>query len=314
MYNDTIKAENKIISNDDLSRIFQMMGETLKKYQKISMTEEQQNRMLENAYQNYTFKDESSKMKVTVDFYDNTNITFDKYDNFASIFYSRIDEIKSLNVYYTLNYTVITPEPNRSRNYYTQSITMYINENKMDITLNLSSEDPKLDELYNLIKGIVLNAPEKYDNIIRQKSKITNTVAFAIGMIPALILSTLLLFVPVINTIFFKGYIVYPICCLFIAFIIGSMVASTKLDKYYEAIMPEKKYAGYDYNKGASIYKDDIDKFVSTSEILIGKKANNLTNRERIQEEYNKYKKIIPKELIALLIASVIVIIIGLFI
>ena len=34
MYNDTIKAENKIISNEDLTQIFQLMGETLKKYLK----------------------------------------------------------------------------------------------------------------------------------------------------------------------------------------------------------------------------------------------------------------------------------------
>ena len=30
--------------------------------------------MLDYAYQSYTFKDEGSRMKVTVDFYDNTNI------------------------------------------------------------------------------------------------------------------------------------------------------------------------------------------------------------------------------------------------
>ena len=36
MYNDTIKAENKIITNEDLFEIFQLMGETLKKYQKIA--------------------------------------------------------------------------------------------------------------------------------------------------------------------------------------------------------------------------------------------------------------------------------------
>ena len=311
MYNDTIKAENKIISNDELSQIFQMMGETLKKYQKISLMEEQQNRMLETAYQNYTFKDEGSKFKATVDFYDNTNITFDKYENFAGIFYNRIDEIKSLDVHYTLSYTVITPEPNRSRNWYSQSISMYITENKMDITLNLNSADPKLDDLYNYIKNIVLNAPVKYDDIIRKKSKITNTVAFAIGLIPAIVITTLLLFVPVLNTILLKGYVVYPIVCLFLAFIIGSMVASSKLDKYYETIVPDKKVS---YSSGERRESDDIEKFMGTSDILIGKKVNNLQNRRIIQEQYDKYKRFIPKELIAVLATSVIVIIIGLFI
>lgn len=313
MYNDTIKAENKIVSGEDLTQIFQAMGETLKKYLKVSQQEEMQNRMLDTPYQKYTFKDEGSKMRVTVDFYDNTNITFDNYDNFMGIFYSRIDEIKSMDVRYTLNYTVITPEPSRHRDYYNQSIQMYINENKMDITLNLKSDDPKLEDVYNLLKTKVLNAPEKYDDTIRKRSKITNTVAFGVGLIPGLVVSTLLLFVPVLNTIFFKGYVVYPLCVVFIAYIIGSMIASSKLDKYYEPIVPKKKYAGHDSNYN-SVYKDDIDSFVGTSEILIGKKVNNLENRRMIRTEYEKYKTFIPKELIALLIATVIVIIIGFFI
>ena len=314
MYNDTIKAENKIISSDDLTQIFQLMGETLKKYLKTSQHEEKQNRMLDTPYQNYTFKDEGSRMKVIVDFYDNTNITFDNYDNFMGIFYSRIDEIKTMDVYYTLSYTVITPEPNRSRNFYSQSIQMHINENKLDITLNLKSEDPKLDEVYNLIKNKLLSAPEKYDDVIRIKSKITNTVAFGVGLIPGMVIAILLLFVPVVNNIFFKGYVVYPIVAVFLAYMIGSMFSSSKLDKYYNPIMPNKKYAGYDSTNYKSIYKDDIDSFVGTSEILIGKKVNNLENRRMIRTEYEKYKALIPKELIALLVATVIVIIIGFFI
>lgn len=95
---------------------------------------------------------------------------------------------------------------------------------------------------------------------------------------------------------------------------IGSMISSSKLDKYYETIVPSKKYAGYDSTNYKRIYKDDIDSFVDTSEILIGKKINNLDNRRMIKKVYEKYKGLIPKELIALLIVTVIVIIIGLFI
>lgn len=314
MYNDTIKAENKIISSQDLTEIFQLMGETLKKYLRISQQEEMQNRMLDIAYQNYTFKDEGSKMKVVVDFYDNTNITFDNYDNFMSIFYSRIEEIKSMDVYYKLNYTVITSEPNRSRNFYMQSINMYINENKLDITLNLKSDEPKLAEIYNLIKNKVLNAPEKYDIVIREKNKITNAVIFGAGLIPGMLITILLLFVPIINDVFFKGYVVYPLISIFLAYIIGGVFSSSSLDKYYDTIIPDKKYAGYDTTKHKRIYKDDIDSFISTSEILIGKKVNNLRNREAIMTEYKKYKSRIPIELIALLTITIIVIIIGIII
>lgn len=314
MYNDTIKAENKIISSDDLAQIFQLMGETLKKYLKVSEQEEMKNRMLDIPYQNYTFKDEGSKMKVIVDFYDNTNITFDNYDSFMGIFYSRLNEIKTMDVYYTLNYTVMNPEPNRSRDYYTQSIQMHINENKFSIDLNLKSEDPKLDDVYKFIKNKILNAPEKYDDIIKNKNKIMNTITFATGLIPGMVMAALLLFAPYVNNIIFKGFVVYPLIVLFIAYLIGSMIASSKLDKYYETIMPSKKYAGYDSTNNERIYEDDIDSFVSSSEILIGKKVNNLDYRRIIKKEYEKYRGFIPKELVALLIVTIIIIIIGIFI
>lgn len=314
MYNDTIKAENKIISSDDLAQIFQLMGETLKKYLRVSEQEEIRNRMLDIPYQNYTFKDEGSKMKVIVDFYDNTNITFDNYDSFMGIFYSRINEIKTMDVYYSLNYTVMNPEPNRSRSFYTQSIQMHINENKLSIELNLKSEDPKLDDVYKFIKNKILNAPEKYDDIIKNKNKIMNTITFATGLIPGMVMAALLLFAPYVNNIIFKGFVVYPLIVLFIAYLIGSMIASSKLDNYYEPIIPSKKYVGYDSTNNERIYEDDIDSFVSSSEILIGKKVNNLDYRRIIKKEYEKYRGLIPKELVALLIVTIIIIIIGMFI
>lgn len=310
MYNETIKAENKIISSEDLTEIFQAMGETLKKYLRISQNEKIQNNTLDRLKQRYTFKDEGSKIKFLVNFYDNTNINFDNYDVFMGIFYSRLHEIKSINIRYVLMYQVLEPEPNRRRDYYTQSIDMYITENKMDITTNLKSDDPKLENVYNVIKTKILSAPTKYDEIIKKRKKITNTVAFGIGLIPGLIISAIPLFIPKINSIFFKGYVVYPICAIIISYIIGNVIASSKLDKYYEPIVPEKKRSGHDSNYN-TIYKDDIKSFTGTSEILIGKKVDNLKNRKIIDQEYQKYKAILKKEIIAFLAITLIVIIIG---
>lgn len=145
-------------------------------------------------------------------------------------------------------------------------------------------------------------------------NKIINTVSFGAGMIPGIVITSLLLFISVVNNIILKGYVVYLIVAVILSYMIGSMISSSKLDKYYEPIVPSKKYAGYDSTNYKRIYKDDINSFVGTSEILIGKKINNLDNRRMIKKVYEKYKGLIPKELIALLIVIVIVIIIGLFI
>ncbi len=312
MYNDTIKAENKIISNDALYQIFQMMGETLQKYKRISAMEEQKNMVLDYLYKEYSFRDDGSRFTAMVDFYDDTNIKFDNYENFISIFYSRLEEIKSINCYFSLSYSVKRVEPIKFSQSYSQSIVMYITEKNLDITLNLSSEDPKLDEIYQLIKSTILNAPPKYDDVIKEKNKITNTISLSSGLIPAIIISAILTIIPVIGTIFLKGFVVFPACSFLLAFFIGSILSSSKIDKYYSTIVPEKKYSGY--SNGKSVYKDDVESFIGTSEILIGKKVNNLVNREFIKREYESAKTTLSRNLMILGIASVIVIIIGFFI
>lgn len=312
MYYDTIKCENKIITSEDILEIVQTMNNTLKKYERISEQEKIKNQMLERKYQSYTYDYTISKISFNINFTDNTEISIDKYETFIGLYHNRITEIKSIDISMTSSYST-KEELEYDKNYF-QAISLYITEDKMSITLNLKSEDPKFDDIYNLIKEKVLTAPEKYDSTIKNKNKITNTVALATGMIPALIITTILLFIPGLNNIMFKGFIVYPIIALFLMYIIGNIIANSKLDKYYDTIMPEKTYAGYDTQANRTIYKDDIESYINTSDILIGKKINNLIYREKINEIYNKYKKKTFTSFIALLVMSLITIVIGLFI
>ena len=80
------------------------MNEEITKLKKISENEEKINQRLDYQYQKWTFKDNISSLKITVNFYDNTEISFDNFNNFATIFNNRLDEIKSIYVYYHLNY------------------------------------------------------------------------------------------------------------------------------------------------------------------------------------------------------------------
>lgn len=92
---------------------------------------------------------------------------------------------------------------------------------------------------------------------------------------------------------------------------LGGIIGSFLLDKYYKKIVPEQKYAGYDSNKGMSIYKDDIDKYVTTSEILIGKNVQNLECRPKIKAYKEKYQKWLPYEIGIMLLISILVVLLG---
>ena len=106
MYNDTIKVANKIISDSDLADIFQKMNEEILENNKICKQEIMQNEKYETEYQHWTTKDFQGTFKCTVNFYDDTNITFDNYNNFISIYNSRIHEIKEIWVRYHFSYWI----------------------------------------------------------------------------------------------------------------------------------------------------------------------------------------------------------------
>lgn len=312
MYYDTIKCENKIISSEALMEIFQTMNDTLKKYERISEQEKIQNQMLEREYQKFTYNYTVSKLSFQINFTDNTNISIDKFETFSGIFYSRISEIK--NIYVRMASLYDTKEEKQQAKSYRQYITLDISNKKMNISIELNSDDPKFDNVYNKIKEKVLMAPEKYDDVMRNKSKIVNAVTVATGMIPAIIITSIFLFIPTLNKVFLKGIVVYPLVAVFLMYIIGSIIANSKLDKYYDTISPDKKYAGYDTTNHKSIYKDDMDSYLNTSDILIGSKVNNLVYREKINEIYNKYKNSVLPMILVLAGISVVVAIVGLLI
>ena len=311
MYNDTIKVANKIISDTDLADIFQRMDEELKENQQICRQETMQNEKYEREYQHWTTKNFDGSFTCTFNFYDDTNVTVDNYPAFITIFNNRLHEVKDMWVRYNCHYWI---QNGNDQKMVSQHINMSIYEYKMNIEVNLSSDDKKMDDIYQLIKEKILHAPERYDRVIKKKSSITNKIGFALGMIPSLVICTLLVFVPAIRQIYGMTYVLFPIATIILAFMIGNTVFGGKLDRLYSTIVPEKKYAGYDSTNYKSIYKDDIEKFVETSEIIIGKNIDNIKNRKEIVELEKKYSSYIPKELIALLVLSIVMILVGKFI
>jgi len=305
MYNDSLKVANKIITYDDLIEIFSKMQEKIGNYQKINKIEEMKNSALDYRYQTWTFKDTGSRLYFQIQFQDNNSIEFDNYNNFITIFNNRLDEIKYVSANLSLSYNI--QEEGRGSEYYHQSISMWIYEDRMEISTSLSSADDKLTDIYELIKNKIYNAPPKYDEVIKKKGLITTIVTLGIGFIPALIILTLLIFVPTIRNIYSSSYILYPIASVFLAFVIGGTVGNSKLDKCYKCVSPEKKYAGFDASSGKSYYKDDVDQYITTSEILIGKNINNLECRKEIKALKEKYKKWIPYELGVMVLISIIV-------
>jgi hypothetical protein len=308
MYNDTIDVSNKIITSEDLLEIFEKINAEFIRISELSKEEEIKNANIESENQIWAFKRPDMNIKCTFNFYDSTTITVDTYEAFLNLYNTRLTEIKDMwfrcHIYYSKGVGYQT-------NSISNSIQMYIYENKMNITTNISSSDNTLNDVYELIKSKVLNAPERYDDVIKKKGSITNKIGFSIGIIPAIIVFALLAIVPFIRTLYGSTYILFPILVLISAFLVGTTLFTGKINSLYSAIEPDKKYAGYDNVNNKSIYKDDINSFTAKSEILIGKNVNNLQIRKEILDMNEKYSKLIPTELMILVAVSIVMVVIG---
>ena len=311
MYNDTIDVSNKIITDSDLLEIFEKMNDEILRIQRLSSEETARNATLDYQNQKWAYKYLNTGFKCRFDFYDSTTVTVDTYDGFLNLYNSRLSEIRDMwvncHIYYSNS---MSGQINSISN----SISMDIYEHRMEIVSNLSSSDDTLDAVYELIKEKVKNAPERYDEVIKKKGSISNKIGFAIGMIPSLIICTLLAIIPLIRQIYGMSYVLYPVLTLLLAFLGGNTLFRGKIDQLYSYIEPEKKYMGYDTSKSRGVYADDINKFTSKSEILIGKNVNNLNIRKEIMDLSEKYSKFIPIEIGVLVVLSIIMIFIGKFV
>lgn len=301
---DSMRVSNRIITVETLNEIFDKMNDKLEQVLKISRKDERRNAMLNYQYQNYTYKDSNSELIFTVYYYDDTSIKYDNYASFMATFRNRLEDIKEITTRLHLSYSV--KEQHNQAKYYSHSIRCSFYEHKADMDFSLDSGDKQLEDVYMFIKEKIQSSPIKYDDIIKKKSIIKNVISFAKSFIPAIILCTILLFIGDLRQVVAESYVLFPIGVITLTFVLSNTFFTYSTTRLYENIVPKVEYAGYS-KKSGSIYKENIDKYTETSEILIGKNVRNMDNRKMIQEQYNKFKKWIPYELGVLAILSIIV-------
>ena len=190
MYNEKILTINKIVSDKLLEEIFLKMYEEKRDCEKIYDYEKRKNELADYNNQHWTLNMFQSSLDFTVDFYDNSNITFDNYTNFISVFNNRKHEIKSIMCFYSLNYFDENMNPHKN------TINLFIYEDSMDINVSIDSNDNYTNEIFNYIKNQIENAPDKYDYIVKNKNLIINKYIFSQGSILGIIFSILFLFIP----------------------------------------------------------------------------------------------------------------------
>lgn len=307
MFDSSLHIQNRIVTLENLESIFDKIHQEIERSLKTESEEKIANEKLANDYQEWTRKDYNGRMRFVVDFIAGNSITYENYQDFKLILNTRVFSIKRIYLYFSSSYAIQIK--GGQTEFISQHINLVITETKMDVDVEISNKDTGMDEIYRYISTIIMQAPEKYDRLIKFKDLINVKVGAAVAFIPVIVLTMGLLFFDVTRKFVLDYYWAFPLVVLLFTVAIGILIGSARTRSIYDKLIPDKKYAGYDPNKKQSVYNEDFESYSDSGEVLIGKRAGNMELRERLAKMEKKSNRALLIELGFALVASAIILI-----
>lgn len=84
----------------------------------------------------------------------------------------------------------------------------------------------------------------------------------------------------------------------FVDILLGNVFSYWYILSVYKPLLPETKYAGYNYSTGRGNYTDDVDDYIEHSEVHFGKYWDAEKRRTKIEKIYKITSKIILVQLL----------------
>lgn len=307
MFDSSLHIQNKIITRENLESIFDKMHQLIEKSRKTEAEEKAANEKLSFDYQEWTRKGYNGRMRFVVDFIGGNSVTYENYSDFRMVFNTRVFSIKRIYLYFSSSYTIQIK--GGQTEFVSQHINLVITETKMDVDVKISNKDTGMDEIYRYISTIIMQAPEKYDRLIKLKDLINVKVGAAMAFVPVIVLAMGLLFFDMTRKFMLDYFWAFPLVVLLFTAVIGMLIGAAKTGSIYDKLIPDKKYAGYDSNKRQSVYNEDFEAYSGSGEVLIGERAGNMDLRDKLARMEKKSNKALMIELGVALVASVVVLI-----
>ena len=191
----------------------------------------------------------------------------------------------------------------------TETVDFYSREfsgTRAVINLSSTNQEKEANNLYYTTEVILNNNKERFDKTIKHRKIRTQAFCIAVGVVLSYILYAVLSLnankLPIdISTYLTNKYIVV-FGQWFAAILLGNVFSYWFVLSLYKPLIPDARYAGYNYSAGKSVYVDDIEEYQKHSEVHMGNLWDAGKRREKIEKIYSITRIIL---LIQLLISAV---------
>ena len=170
-------------------------------------------------------------------------------------------------------------------------------ENYISISCREKNNDENANRVYYDITNIISNNEERYNATVRNRKLRIQSFCISLGIILSYIMFVIILInkaklpTSLIELLSQKKYL---LVAQWIAAIgLGNLFGLPYMKSLYKTIIPRARYSHYSKLGKKSVYKDDIERFTSESEVQIGDLTDNGIKREKIEKIYKLTKIIV---------------------
>lgn len=298
---------NKRIEIEEIEKIVKLLRNKQVKLNDKHRKSQEEMQYSESKVQRYKLS--SCSINIEIRYIDGLSVEKEnEYDWFITEIYSNREKIEKIRIIfsaYIKEYDEIGNENIRRIERY----MIWIGENDISFLAKSENYDEIVYETINDIKNIIMGCPDKYDKTIKGKFLRSQSLYLAIGFLVTIILILITKFylMPKYDAIAIalNNKLVYIFVFLILVEFLGSLIGNTIINSLYQRITPKQKRV-FNRKTHNTTYTDDIERYKSDCEIMIGKNTYNTSDRIKIEKMFSICKKIIIIELCISVIVGIV--------
>ena len=150
--------------------------------------------------------------------------------------------------------------------------------------------------------NILEDNEDRYNKTMKYRKIRTQCFTISVGIILSYILYVILKInidkIPPILAEYLNNKYILVFGQWFAAILLGNVLSYWYILSVYRPLLPDTKYAGYNYSTGRGNYTDDVDDYIEHSEVHFGKYWDAEKRRTKIEKIYKITSEIILVQLL----------------
>ena len=181
-------------------------------------------------------------------------------------------------------------------------MSLYFREFDVTIDIDTTNQENEAHNLYSEVMNILEENEDRYNKTMKHRKIRTQCFTISVGIILSYILYVILKInidkIPPTLAEYLNNKYILVFGQWFVAILLGNVLSYWYILSVYSPLLPDTKYAGYNYSTGRGNYTDDVDDYIEHSEVHFGKYWDAEKRRTKIEKMYKITSKIILVQLL----------------